>query len=897
MSYKSYAQGGQFNTYSINLPIKAEINEDLRAAGDFAAQMERAQQYREKWAGSYLSALNKKSGIERQNRDDNFEFLQKNFKAIYEGEQREFEGRLAELRREQAEAANADPGFWDDLLPSLIKLAPQIASMAAGMHAAHQAGQQQLATDVLNKTNINPAELGAQQRFQQSDMVTLSDKAQVFEAFHRNHASNVSAEDLQTVLRMTGENQMHSQLVAWRNDLPRVANQLKKISAVGSGERFDASLPIWRGQQAKYIQEFQKYSQEVVSDSFPFPDQNYYSDTVNFGIVQKSVRSIQNGIFNKNSNVWETIAAGHNKQHITNQLDTALGLGEQAILAHFDSRVEHFSKDPNLTPQEARLEAVNEFSANWLKGSGTHPQYVAFRQALDAQKSAAFNKKNGTKGQRIPRGGPVDDALDRMGIAIRNRDNQIQSVHNTTLRNQQKKDAENFGEEYSNIYKNEGPVAAANFLKQAQGMDFSSNPELDKKIKGMASHSAVLQPYVKPTFAQRSGISQDDLDRAATDVAIGGLPTTAANNALGAAKLAKLNGNRIAIDKIKGYIQANFDASVRKYAGILKPGSEEFLQQIAFDAHQVMSKAGALPITNPDGKDATAVSAYNFQVGTNNINNKTVEYNELTKQKPKEYHPLYATDRLQFENYGKAVQKVLQEGGDMNTPAQIQYRVDLHNMPAVIERAATLGITKDEALDQILENLGYPDAIQNPFTEADRNTNSEILNRLHNNYKLTTIQGRQATIDAKRGTLQFANYVPAATFGTSEGYGYSPSRGRDHWSNDHLVPNRTPTTTLVPNGTVTDVKMDNGAAGNEYTVSYNYGGHTVDVRSLHNDEVHVQPGQVVNPGDVIGLSGSTGRSTGPHTHNEYYVDGAVVDGAKFLINGKPIQEIFLGYAK
>ena len=107
MSYKSYAQAGQYGTYHIDLPIKAEINEDLRAAGDFAKQMERSQNYREKWAGSYLSALNKKSGIERQNRDDNFEFLQNNFKRIYEGEQREFEGRLAELRREQAEAAQA----------------------------------------------------------------------------------------------------------------------------------------------------------------------------------------------------------------------------------------------------------------------------------------------------------------------------------------------------------------------------------------------------------------------------------------------------------------------------------------------------------------------------------------------------------------------------------------------------------------------------------------------------------------------------------------------------------------------------------------------------------------------------------------------------------------------
>jgi len=67
-------------------------------------------------------------------------------------------------------------------------------------------------------------------------------------------------------------------------------------------------------------------------------------------------------------------------------------------------------------------------------------------------------------------------------------------------------------------------------------------------------------------------------------------------------------------------------------------------------------------------------------------------------------------------------------------------------------------------LDQILENLGYPDAIQNPFTEADRNTNSEILNRLHNNYKLTTIQGRQATIDARDNQLQPASHVQRTSF-------------------------------------------------------------------------------------------------------------------------------------
>ena len=136
MTFKSYAQAGQFSTYQIDLPIKAEINEDLRAAGDFAKQMERSQKYREKWASSYLSALNNKSNIERQNRDDNFEFLQNNFKAIYEGEQREFEGRLAELRREQYEAANAEPSTIEKLLPVLMELAPMALSVIGQMKTA-----------------------------------------------------------------------------------------------------------------------------------------------------------------------------------------------------------------------------------------------------------------------------------------------------------------------------------------------------------------------------------------------------------------------------------------------------------------------------------------------------------------------------------------------------------------------------------------------------------------------------------------------------------------------------------------------------------------------------------------------------------------------------------------
>ncbi len=45
----------------------------------------------------------------------------------------------------------------------------------------------------------------------------------------------------------------------------------------------------------------------------------------------------------------------------------------------------------------------------------------------------------------------------------------------------------------------------------------------------------------------------------------------------------------------------------------------------------------------------------------------------------------------------------------------------------------------------------------------------------------------------------------------------------------------------------------------------------------HQSEAHVQPGQFVNAGDVIGAVGSTGRSTGAHLHWEMWVNGVEVD--------------------
>ena len=59
-------------------------------------------------------------------------------------------------------------------------------------------------------------------------------------------------------------------------------------------------------------------------------------------------------------------------------------------------------------------------------------------------------------------------------------------------------------------------------------------------------------------------------------------------------------------------------------------------------------------------------------------------------------------------------------------------------------------------------------------------------------------------------------------------------------------------------------------------------GNGVESRYAHLKKIDVKLGQRVERGQVIGLVGSTGRSTGPHLHYEVLVEGKPVDPRSFL---------------
>ena len=59
-------------------------------------------------------------------------------------------------------------------------------------------------------------------------------------------------------------------------------------------------------------------------------------------------------------------------------------------------------------------------------------------------------------------------------------------------------------------------------------------------------------------------------------------------------------------------------------------------------------------------------------------------------------------------------------------------------------------------------------------------------------------------------------------------------------------------------------------------------GENLRTRYGHHQELLVQAGQSVKRGDVIGLMGSSGRSTGPHVHFEVHKSGKPVNPARYV---------------
>ncbi|UOF94477.1 MAG: M23 family metallopeptidase [Bacteroides sp.] len=100
-----------------------------------------------------------------------------------------------------------------------------------------------------------------------------------------------------------------------------------------------------------------------------------------------------------------------------------------------------------------------------------------------------------------------------------------------------------------------------------------------------------------------------------------------------------------------------------------------------------------------------------------------------------------------------------------------------------------------------------------------------------------------------------------------------------HYGVDFVAPTGTKIYS-TGNGIIKDINI-NRSYGLCVVINHGYGYKTL---YAHMSKVIVRKNQIVNRGDIIGLVGNSGLSTGSHLHYEVYKNGKNVDPALFFFN-------------
>ena len=134
----------------------------------------------------------------------------------------------------------------------------------------------------------------------------------------------------------------------------------------------------------------------------------------------------------------------------------------------------------------------------------------------------------------------------------------------------------------------------------------------------------------------------------------------------------------------------------------------------------------------------------------------------------------------------------------------------------------------------------------------------------------------------EQGTIAVPSMKPVKGANFTSGYGVrsDPFRGRAamHGGIDLAGPVGTEIYATA-DGIVSRSGWNSGGYGNLVEVNHGKG---IQTRYGHLSKVLVQPGTRVKRGQLVGLMGSTGRSTGSHLHYEVRIDGKAVNPIPFM---------------
>ena len=198
-------------------------------------------------------------------------------------------------------------------------------------------------------------------------------------------------------------------------------------------------------------------------------------------------------------------------------------------------------------------------------------------------------------------------------------------------------------------------------------------------------------------------------------------------------------------------------------------------------------------------------------------------------------------------------------------------QASMDKLPAIVKNRAMGGPTSgSQALAAVIPGFGSP---ENTFGLL-----KDLLQGLESRLQLVRVN-----VD-KRTNLAAAtpSIMPTAGWLTSGvGGRVDPFTGeQDSHPGLDISADRGSPVFATADGKVTLSEMS-GAYGNLVELDHGYG---LETRYGHLSAFKVKVGDSVKRGDLLGLVGSTGRSTGPHLHYEVRVNGRILNPLQLMLN-------------
>ncbi len=194
----------------------------------------------------------------------------------------------------------------------------------------------------------------------------------------------------------------------------------------------------------------------------------------------------------------------------------------------------------------------------------------------------------------------------------------------------------------------------------------------------------------------------------------------------------------------------------------------------------------------------------------------------------------------------------------------------MDKLPAVVKNRAMGGPTASAALTTVTPGLASPE------------TTFTVLKDL--------LQGLESRLQTVRSNVDKRNSLAAATpsiwpthgwLSSSMGNRADPLTGeKDFHPGLDISADKGDPVYATADGKVSSAAMA-GNYGNLVVIDHGFG---IETRYGHLSAFKIRDGQTVKRGDLLGLVGSTGRTTGPHLHYEVRANGRILNPLQLLLN-------------